>query len=937
YPDKMVVVTPSPAFGAGLVGTESQDFGDIFAEMLYYKTAPICLIPENRPFSVTVCEPDEDGETPAECTTLPDIPYNLLKEPEADFSKLYVGEKGKSGPVTAWDTWPADGAENVPSDIVISVEFDTPPINATEGVTLVMTECEGFSSGTLTAVPEAADGEGRKYVIRPERPLMYNAVYEIRAVGIEGFITGETTETEEPFTETVTFKTVKVKQTDSVAVENPYDVRVLSNCRLAVANGSATSDFENDGHGIVLIDISDRDNLKELSEKKIIGSTLGTDGVFSAESGQTDQLAAVSGGLENFGVLSIFDISGKKKSLLTLSGSTTLAMDSLSLHNGLCYANVPCTAGIPRRISVYEEGGEHFAYTATTGIGIQAVSLAQTAADLNQPYNTELPGLFGFGSFSDIPSPVAVEAVKYTVGEGDEAVTEKFVLAGDMKRLVLLDYELPDTELSFLDIPARDIRAVTGYMVEKPDVTEMMNLVFAVCQDQTFRIIDVTDIEDPDEIGKIDFDFTEPGEHLSSVRVDPEKRLAFVSSSESVYIVDIEHPDEGTAPIDNDGNETDDRILGKFSELEGAGSLDLGSAGTVYVGDPANGRVRAYAMPGYSAPPEVCPLEGIKLRDGKTTVSPGTTEVAEIMFAEGGTSEGEGDPKVVWSVSDRQNDNVLADIGSKNGIVSADENTPEHGYITIRATLDDPYRPCCYAERDIYIGCTLSTGSADVSANLSSVDVRFSLGRADLGKPAGNIVLRLDDPSAGLPASPRMLRFSALSDGAAAAYGEDGSLISAEAPEARADITTVNEYEYEISIYSKTDGSLTAKWQIINPGDNTDILEINETRGGRTKTYRYEHTGKAEAGTWNLIRSGTDSDGITTEITETRDETLTEDKRTVTQTVTQTGGDGKSFVTASVYRVYPPIIVTEESEDTEEPEEMVVPGYEELISVTEDT
>ncbi|MCP4488177.1 MAG: Ig-like domain-containing protein, partial [Gammaproteobacteria bacterium] len=278
YPDKMVVVTPSPTFGVGLVGMQSQDFGDIFAEMLYYKTAPICLIPENRPFSVTVCEPDEDGETPADCTT-GSFTHEVLENPEADFSTLHVGKVGEDGPVTAWDTWPADGAEDVPSDIVISVEFDTPPTPAsvTGGLILKMTGCEGFSPGTENVPAEVltreeyeetdSSGQKRRYVIKPVRPLMYNAEYKIGAAGIMGYITDGTAGTE-PFGGTAVFKTVKVKQTDSVAVEHPYDVRVLSSCRLAVANGSATSDFDNDGHGIVLIDISDTEKLSVLSEKK---------------------------------------------------------------------------------------------------------------------------------------------------------------------------------------------------------------------------------------------------------------------------------------------------------------------------------------------------------------------------------------------------------------------------------------------------------------------------------------------------------------------------------------------------------------------------------------------------------------------------------------------------------------------------------------------
>ncbi len=66
------------------------------------------------------------------------------------------------------------------------------------------------------------------------------------------------------FNKTATFKTVKVRPANSEAVEHPYDIRVLNNCRLAVANGSTETGFDNDGHGIVLIDIS--------SEKKNQGA-----------------------------------------------------------------------------------------------------------------------------------------------------------------------------------------------------------------------------------------------------------------------------------------------------------------------------------------------------------------------------------------------------------------------------------------------------------------------------------------------------------------------------------------------------------------------------------------------------------------------------------------------------------------------------------------
>ncbi|MCP4136327.1 MAG: hypothetical protein GY754_35480, partial [bacterium] len=225
---------------------------------------------------------------------------------------------------------------------------------------------------------------------------------------------------------------------------------------------------------------------------------------------------------------------------------------------------------------------------------------------------------------------------------------------------------------------------------------------------------------------------------------------------------------------------------------------------------------------------------------------------------------------------------------------------------------DDPYSPCCFVEQEVCIGCCSCQAPATASGKLTSVDVRFSLGRAELGKPAGDIVLHLDDPADGLTATPRSLRFSSLTDGAAAAYGEDGSLLSVEAPEVRAVITKKDDYGYSISMYKKDD-SPVADWQVRNPGGNAAVLEITETRGAETKTYTYEHSGEAAAGTWKLIRSGTGSEGKTSVITETRKETLEwADTRTVIRTVEEAGGS--SYRTKSVYNVFPPIISSTEDE-----------------------
>ncbi len=80
------------------------------------------------------------------------------------------------------------------------------------------------------------------------------------------------------------------------------------------------------------------------------------------------------------------------------------------------------------------------------------------------------------------------------------------------------------------------------------------------------------------------------------MRVSPYERLAYVSAFDgNVHIVDIADPFEGTDLIDEDGDGTDDRILGKVSGLTGAGSIALGR-NHGHVGDTLAGKVHTFTL-----------------------------------------------------------------------------------------------------------------------------------------------------------------------------------------------------------------------------------------------------------------------------------------------------------------------------------------------------
>ncbi|MCP4492430.1 MAG: Ig-like domain-containing protein, partial [Gammaproteobacteria bacterium] len=350
YPDKMAIVTPSPMFGPGLIGMSSNDFGDIFADPLYYKTSPICMVPAEEPFDAVFLS-SATGMTVAE---LGDLYIG-------DNTRFYIPfptDQGKELEISSYPpNKPPDGDGDIPVNIAVEIEF-VPAVTVNN---VQLSESENGNSVPGNHIAEPSDDNAARVEFTPERRLKYGTDYNItvNVSPINGALPP-------PQDISLQFTTVPVKVISSAEIEFPSDIAILANgCGVAVANGTAYSgDSDMDSYGVVIIDYSDRKNLLEKYEKKISGKTLGV-----CDAG--GEALSVSGGLSRMGVFNIIESGGLTPEI---RGRTYLCQDNPSLINGYVMANVPPYSGIPRRVAFSEGAGA--AYAATMGIGIQGVKLS---------------------------------------------------------------------------------------------------------------------------------------------------------------------------------------------------------------------------------------------------------------------------------------------------------------------------------------------------------------------------------------------------------------------------------------------------------------------------------------------------------------------------------------------------------------------------------
>jgi hypothetical protein len=149
------------------------------------------------------------------------------------------------------------------------------------------------------------------------------------------------------------------------------------------------------------------------------------------------------------------------------------------------------------------------------------------------------------------------------------------------------------------------------------------------------------------------------------------------------------------------------------------------------------------------------------------------------------------------------------------------------------------------------------------------VSATLSLGSANYGTAAGNLYLSSELPSLNL-ATPNALAFSG-SRAEVEVVAPTGVVRQVKAPQALADIVTINDFKYEARFYYLGDvgskqgdtyqilnpNNWFVKWTVENPDASTNAynrLRLTETRGASTKVSEYAY----DAGTaaWTLSQPG---------------------------------------------------------------------------------
>ncbi|MCG8406928.1 MAG: hypothetical protein MI923_17155 [Phycisphaerales bacterium] len=170
--------------------------------------------------------------------------------------------------------------------------------------------------------------------------------------------------------------------------------------------------------------------------------------------------------------------------------------------------------------------------------------------------------------------------------------------------------------------------------------------------------------------------------------------------------------------------------------------------------------------------------------------------------------------------------------------------------------------------------CGGSSGAGSGSVNNGSVDVRLSMGRGLEGESIGSIRLQAEQPSSAV-ATPDILDFN-VDRSDIVVVRDSGVLRQILAPEALADVVTVNSQKYRVDYYLN-DSNVTfngtsglyespaspfAKWTIENPDTlpTANRLKITHESQGAVKNI-YMFTGTVASNDWTLERQ--DASGTT--------------------------------------------------------------------------
>jgi len=197
------------------------------------------------------------------------------------------------------------------------------------------------------------------------------------------------------------------------------------------------------------------------------------------------------------------------------------------------------------------------------------------------------------------------------------------------------------------------------------------------------------------------------------------------------------------------------------------------------------------------------------------------------------------------------------------------------------------------------VGCDSCGGGLGQDNSWEGYAAEFSMGRTVMGASAGRLMTSAAVPSTGL-FSPAALSYAAASPDVEV-ISVPGQIRQVNAPQALADIVTLDAFAYEVRFYlpgqvgalvngvHEVSGSPFVSWKIQNPDASTNTynrVRVTETRGGSVKAYDYVHT--ASTGSWKLGYPGgvrEDDSAVVVVTNQTGGYT-----RTVTTTVRRPGG-----------------------------------------------
>ncbi len=220
---------------------------------------------------------------------------------------------------------------------------------------------------------------------------------------------------------------------------------------------------------------------------------------------------------------------------------------------------------------------------------------------------------------------------------------------------------------------------------------------------------------------------------------------------------------------------------------------------------------------------------------------------------------------VTWSWKPKGDSLATVTINS-SGLLTPDENS-ESGWVIVRAAIAGGQ----FKEAHVSIGCLDCNGDqcelvpGNGFVQLGSIDVRLSLGKAEEGMSAGDLILQSDQPLAIL-SSPEALQLSTLSEEVVALY-EQGMLRQVITPSTFVTIDRLTPFEYEIYFYRIQDkGALQdgfyerdpealpiSAWHVKNPQQSHvsfNELDITEFRNGKENLFKYSFDDTKDI--WNL-------------------------------------------------------------------------------------